>query len=74
MVSFIRSFSVQWWAWLVFTGTMIACAVSVKFVGLFIVLLVGFCTITELWDILGDISRPVVRTNTSQSYIISKVY
>ncbi|XP_054258299.1 protein O-mannosyl-transferase 2 isoform X1 [Macrosteles quadrilineatus] len=57
-----KPFSVQWWAWLVFTGTMIACAVSVKFVGLFIVLLVGFCTVTELWDILGDISRPVTYT------------
>ncbi|XP_046662326.1 protein O-mannosyl-transferase 2-like [Homalodisca vitripennis] len=75
-----------------FTGVMIACAFSVKFVGLFCgvagwalytcralgyfgrhlsglflwdylwCLLVGLCTLAELWDILGDISRPVTYT------------
>lgn len=54
-----KEFSTKWWAWLVFTGTMLACCVSVKFVGLFVVLLVGFITIADLWDILGDLSRPV---------------
>lgn len=48
-----------------FTGVMIASAFSVKFVGLFVVLLVGLCTVAELWDILGDISQPVVIENVS---------
>ncbi|XP_068081927.1 protein O-mannosyl-transferase 2 isoform X2 [Anabrus simplex] len=54
-----RAFSLQWWFWLALTGVMLACAVSVKFVGLFVVLLVGIHTSAELWDILGDLTRPV---------------
>ncbi|XP_063231112.1 protein O-mannosyl-transferase 2 [Bacillus rossius redtenbacheri] len=55
-----RPFSWQWWAWLVLTGVMLACAVSVKFVGLFVIILVGIRTLAELWCILGDLSRPLV--------------
>lgn len=55
-----RSFSFSWWFWLSFTGFMLAGAISVKFVGLFVVSLVGLYTIAELWDILGDLSQPVV--------------
>ena len=33
---------------------------SVKFVGLFTVLYIGLRTIAELWEILGDLSRPIV--------------
>jgi dolichyl-phosphate-mannose-protein mannosyltransferase len=33
--------------------------ISVKFVGLFIVLLVGLRTIKDLWNILGDLSKPI---------------
>jgi dolichyl-phosphate-mannose-protein mannosyltransferase len=55
-----RAFSVSWWAWLVFTGVMIASAVSVKFVGLFVVILVGMHTAADLWDVLGDLSKPIV--------------
>lgn len=47
--------------WLALTGTFLSCAMSVKFVGLFTVLYVGLRTIYELWEILGDLSRPVVR-------------
>jgi dolichyl-phosphate-mannose-protein mannosyltransferase len=36
---------------------------SVKFVGLFTVLYIGLRTISELWEILGDISRPIVSIN-----------
>lgn len=54
-------FSQKWWLWLIFTGSMLACCMSVKFVGLFVVLLVGFITIADLWEVLGDMSRPVVR-------------
>lgn len=53
-------FSLKWWSWLIFTGLMLACCSSVKFVGLFVVLLVGLITIGDLWNILGDLSRPVV--------------
>lgn len=39
---------------------MLACCISVKFVGLFVVLLVGLMTISDLWEVLGDLSQPVV--------------
>ncbi|RZC38810.1 protein O-mannosyl-transferase 2, partial [Asbolus verrucosus] len=58
----INEFSKSWWFWLVFTGTMLACCISVKFVGLFVVLLVGLMTLADLWNILGDMSRPVMAT------------
>ncbi|KAL1501793.1 hypothetical protein ABEB36_007053 [Hypothenemus hampei] len=57
-----KEFSLNWWFWLVFTGTMLACCFSVKFVGLFVVLLVGLITISDLWAILGDMKRPVMDT------------
>lgn len=57
-----NAFSIRWWAWLSFTGTMLACAVSVKFVGLFVVILVGLRTVAELWEILGNLSYPVMYT------------
>ncbi|PSN36572.1 Protein O-mannosyl-transferase 2 [Blattella germanica] len=57
-----RPFSVAWWLWLVFTGVMLASAISVKFVGLFVVILVGFHTVADLWDVLGDLSKPVSYT------------
>lgn len=52
-------FSMSWWFWLVWTGASIACAFSVKFVGLFIVILVGLRTAYDLWIILGDITKPM---------------
>ncbi|XP_055851879.1 protein O-mannosyl-transferase 2 [Episyrphus balteatus] len=57
-----ESYTLRWWCWLYFTGTMLACTISVKFVGLFIVLLVGFHTVSELWVILGDLDKPLVET------------
>jgi len=44
----------RWWAHLSFCGASLAAAASTKFVGLFVVLLVGVCTAKELWDLLGD--------------------
>jgi dolichyl-phosphate-mannose--protein O-mannosyl transferase len=41
-------------------GVMLSCSVAVKFVGIFVVVFVGIRTIADLWEILGDISRPVV--------------
>ena len=43
---------------------MLAGAISVKFVGLFVVLYVGIFTIGQLWDILGDLDRPLSYTLT----------
>lgn len=54
-----RSFTRRWWFWLMFTGTAISCTISVKFVGLFVVLLVGLYTAADLWNILGDVSKPI---------------
>lgn len=53
-------FTRSWWLWLSFTGASLACTISVKFVGLFVVLLVGFYTAYELWRELGDLSKPIV--------------
>ncbi|XP_073950740.1 protein O-mannosyl-transferase 2 [Choristoneura fumiferana] len=49
-------------SWQVFLGSSLACTMSVKFVGLFVVLFVGFRTIADLWNVLGDLSKPVSLT------------
>ena len=41
---------------------MLAGAISVKFVGLFVVLYVGIFTIGQLWFILGDVTKPFLYT------------
>ncbi|XP_029688613.1 protein O-mannosyl-transferase 2 isoform X2 [Takifugu rubripes] len=51
-----RPFSVPWWLWLVLTGVSLAGALGVKFVGLFVILLVGLNTLSDLWRLLGDLS------------------
>lgn len=53
------AFSVRWWAWLIFTGVMLACSISVKFVGLFVVIFVGIFTAVDLWDVLGDLGKSI---------------
>lgn len=55
-----QTFTLKWWSWLLFTGTMISATISVKFVGLFVILLVGLHTINDLWIELGDLTKPVV--------------
>ncbi len=55
-------FSYRWWFWLAMTGFMLSGAISVKFVGLFVVLLVGLNTAEQLWELLGDMSRPLTDT------------
>eukprot|EP00118_Oscarella_pearsei_P008995 m.49212 g.49212 ORF g.49212 m.49212 type:complete len:704 (+) comp33965_c0_seq3:46-2157(+) len=50
-------FSVAWWFWLAMTGLFLSCAFSVKFVGLFVILLVGLYIIWDLWDLMGDMSN-----------------
>uniref|UniRef100_A0A8D0FTA9 Protein O-mannosyl-transferase 2 n=1 Tax=Strix occidentalis caurina TaxID=311401 RepID=A0A8D0FTA9_STROC len=54
-----RPFSASWWFWLSLTGVNLAGAIGVKFVGLFVVLLVGLNTIYDLWDLLGNLSLSV---------------
>ncbi|CAN9502212.1 unnamed protein product [Ophioblennius macclurei] len=51
-----RPFSAPWWLWLVLTGVNLAGALGVKFVGLFVILLVGLNTVGDLWRLLGDLS------------------
>ena len=55
-----RSFSAVWWFWLITIGFALAGTITTKYVGAFTVLLVGLRAITDLWIILGDMSRPVV--------------
>uniref|UniRef100_A0A673BYW6 Protein O-mannosyl-transferase 2 n=1 Tax=Sphaeramia orbicularis TaxID=375764 RepID=A0A673BYW6_9TELE len=51
-----RPFTVPWWLWLVLTGVNLAGALGVKFVGLFVILLVGLNTVSDLWRLLGELS------------------
>lgn len=55
-------FSLTWWFWLMWTGISITGATSVKFVGLFVVALVGLRAIYDLWDIMGDTSMNIMYT------------
>ncbi|XP_023139146.2 protein O-mannosyl-transferase 2 isoform X2 [Amphiprion ocellaris] len=55
-----RPFTASWWFWLVLTGVNLAGAFGVKFVGLFVILLVGLNTIWDLWRLLGDLSLSLV--------------
>lgn len=54
-----KPFSVGWWSWLIVTGVMLSGSVSVKFVGVFVVLYVGCHTIAQLWEIYGDLAVPL---------------
>ncbi|XP_045776748.1 protein O-mannosyl-transferase 2 [Maniola jurtina] len=55
-------FSARMLAWQVYLGAALASTISVKFVGLFIVLFAGLRTIADLWNILGDLTKPVSLT------------
>ncbi|XP_068110580.1 protein O-mannosyl-transferase 2 [Hyperolius riggenbachi] len=50
-----RPFTAPWWGWLALTGVNLAGATGVKFVGLFVVVLVGLNTVRDLWRLLGDL-------------------
>ncbi|KAJ8341545.1 hypothetical protein SKAU_G00338360 [Synaphobranchus kaupii] len=52
-----RPFSAPWWLWLLLTGANLAGALGVKFVGLFVILLVGLNTVSDLWGLLGDLEN-----------------
>ncbi|XP_075982905.1 protein O-mannosyl-transferase 2 [Anticarsia gemmatalis] len=55
-------FSTRMLSWQLFLGASLACTMSVKFVGLFIVLFAGLRTIADLWNVLGDLTKPVSLT------------
>ncbi|XP_047201207.1 protein O-mannosyl-transferase 2 isoform X1 [Girardinichthys multiradiatus] len=55
-----RPFTAPWWLWLILCGGALACALGVKFVGLFVILLVGLNTVKDLWRILGDLSLSLI--------------
>uniref|UniRef100_A0A672NS67 Protein O-mannosyl-transferase 2 n=1 Tax=Sinocyclocheilus grahami TaxID=75366 RepID=A0A672NS67_SINGR len=52
----LRPFSFSWWFWLLLTGVCLSGSLGVKFVGLFVILLVGINTVFDLWRLLGDLS------------------
>ncbi|XP_058808986.1 protein O-mannosyl-transferase 2 isoform X2 [Phymastichus coffea] len=66
-----QPFSFSWWTWLIFTGVSLACTMSVKFVGLFVVTLVGFYTIYELWRELGNLNQSVV---TVIKHLVARIF
>nr|XP_020469607.1 protein O-mannosyl-transferase 2 isoform X1 [Monopterus albus]XP_020469608.1 protein O-mannosyl-transferase 2 isoform X1 [Monopterus albus] len=55
-----RPFTSPWCLWLVLTGVNLAGALGVKFVGLFVIMLVGLNTVWDLWRLLGDLSLSLV--------------
>eukprot|EP00127_Corallochytrium_limacisporum_P002962 Clim_evm9s144 gene=Clim_evmTU9s144 len=50
-----RPWSAQWKKWMALQGLFIALALGSKWVGLFVMALVGFHTIADLWFLLGDL-------------------
>ena len=52
-----EAFTFSWWFWLGWLGVSLWATISVKFVGLFIVLYVGAFAVLDLWNIFGDISK-----------------
>lgn len=57
-----RPFTARWWVYLSLLGFSIGGAASCKWVGLFVVAAVGLYTASELWNIYGDVSIPIVKT------------
>ncbi|XP_054996247.1 protein O-mannosyl-transferase 1 isoform X4 [Sorex araneus] len=56
-----RSFSLSWWLWLILTGVACACAVGIKYSGVFTYLLVLSVAGVQAWHLLGDRSLSHVR-------------
>lgn len=55
-------FKTKWWAWLALCGLSLGLVASCKWVGLFMVAVVGLYTVTDLWNTFGDVSVPLVPT------------
>jgi len=61
-------YDIEWWAWMSLAGFSLGCAFSVKWVGLFVITLVGLRTVRDLWDLLGDLRNTKVRYNSKSVY------
>ena len=59
-VTYFSSFSGRWWLTLGLTGLSLGCVLSVKFVGVFVLAVVGLYTIADLWTIFCDVNQPLV--------------
>lgn len=51
-----RSYSVQWWKWLLLTGLSLSCVISTKYVGVFTYLTIGCAVVYDLW-MLMDVEK-----------------
>ncbi|KAI8909750.1 Dolichyl-phosphate-mannose-protein mannosyltransferase-domain-containing protein [Gorgonomyces haynaldii] len=52
-------FSPDWFLWIAISGLSLGLVVSVKWVGLFVIALVGLHTLDDLWEMLGDLKMPL---------------
>ncbi|KAG8176363.1 hypothetical protein JTE90_020761 [Oedothorax gibbosus] len=51
-----RSFSIKWWSWLVLCSVSLACAICVKYSGIFSAFLVTCLLISDYWKMISDAS------------------
>ncbi|KAF8634599.1 hypothetical protein AX17_004188 [Amanita inopinata Kibby_2008] len=51
-----KPFSIDWWTWLIATGTFMACTWGSKVNGILTVVTIGIAVLIDLWDIL-DINK-----------------
>ncbi|KAI8084503.1 Dolichyl-phosphate-mannose-protein mannosyltransferase-domain-containing protein [Halteromyces radiatus] len=47
-----RPFSITWWFWLLLTGVAMSSAASIKFIGVFVIIIIDICTTLDLWQLL----------------------
>ena len=47
-------FGRKWWKWMLITGLNLGCVISVKMVGLFMIMVVGIYTFVDLWTLMSD--------------------
>ncbi|KAH6582560.1 hypothetical protein BASA61_008459 [Batrachochytrium salamandrivorans] len=52
-------FSSGWFLWILLTGLSLGSVLSIKWVGLFSIALVGIHTLDDLWEMLGDLKLPL---------------
>lgn len=50
-----RPFSRAWWKWLGASGLSLGAVASCKWVGLFTIATLGLSTVSQLWNLLGDL-------------------
>ncbi|CAB4030647.1 O-mannosyl-transferase 1, partial [Paramuricea clavata] len=51
-----RPFSFNWWTWLLLMGLALAGAVSTRYSGIFVALLLGGMVAFDMWNMIGDLS------------------